>query len=139
MQFRDDPSLHQVAVEESLRFDAPVLGLYRTNTVDIELYGEEIPERSKVMATFAAANRDPTIFTDPESFRLDRNPEELRKHLSFGLGRHFCPGAQLSRLEARLALKEVTERFPNLRLISEPERIEPFLLWGRKNLPVAWD
>ena len=138
-QVRDDPSLHQVAVEESLRFDAPVLGLYRTNTVDIELYGEEIPERSKVMATFAAANRDPTIFTDPESFRLDRNPEELRKHLSFGLGRHFCPGAQLSRLEARLALKEVTERFPNLRLISEPERIEPFLLWGRKNLPVAWD
>ena len=138
-QVRDDPSLHQVAVEESLRFDAPVLGLYRTNTVDIELYGEEIPERSKVMATFAAANRAPAIFTDPESFRLDRNPEELRKHLSFGLGRHFCPGAQLSRLEARLALKEVTERFPNLRLISKPERIEPFLLWGRKNLPVAWD
>ncbi|MBG00851.1 MAG: cytochrome [Acidimicrobiaceae bacterium] len=138
-QVRDDPSLHQAAIEESLRFDAPVLGLYRTNTVDIELYGEEIPERSKVMATFGAANRDPEVFKDPESFRLDRDPEELRKHLSFGLGRHFCPGAQLSRLEARLALKEVTERFPNLRLASEPERIEPFLLWGRKKLPVAWD
>ena len=138
-QVRDDPSLHQVAVEESLRFDAPVLGLYRTNTADIELYGEKIPERSKVMATFAAANRDPAVFDDPETFRLDREPEELRKHLSFGLGVHFCPGAQLSRLEARLTLKEVTERFPNLRLINEPERIEPFILWGRRKFPVAWD
>ena len=138
-QVRDDPSLHQIAVEESLRFDAPVLGLYRTNTADIDLYGEKIPERSKVMATFAAANRDPAVFDDPETFRLDREPEELRKHLSFGLGVHFCPGAQLSRLEARLTLKEVTERFPNLRLISEPERIEPFILWGRRKFPVAWN
>lgn len=138
-QVRDDPSLHQIAVEESLRFDAPVLGLYRTNTVDIDLYGEKIPERSKVMATFAAANRDPAVFDDPETFRLDREPEELRKHLSFGLGVHFCPGAQLSRLEARLTLKEVTERFPDLRLINEPERIEPFILWGRRKFPVAWN
>ena len=138
-QVRDNPSLHQVAVEESLRFDAPVLGLYRTNTVDVDLHGESIPERSKVMATFAAANRDPAVFKDPETFSLDRKPEELRKHLSFGLGVHFCPGAQLSRLEARLALKEVTQRFPNLRLIDEPERIEPFILWGRRKFPVAWD
>ena len=136
---RNDPSLHQVAVEESLRFDAPVLGLYRTNTVDVDLHGEKIPERSKVMATFAAANRDPAVFDDPETFRLDREPEELRKHLSFGLGVHFCPGAQLSRLEARLALKEVTGRFPNLRLIDKPERIEPFILWGRRKFRVAWD
>ncbi len=91
------------------------------------------------MATFGAALRDPEIFEDPESFRLDREPKELRKHLSFGLGVHFCPGAQLSRLEAGLALKEITERFPNLRLVSEPERIEPFLLWGRRKFPVAWD
>ena len=94
-QVSDDPSLHQVAVEESLRFDAPVLGLYRTNTAGINLHGEKIPERSKVMATFGAANRDPAIFDDPESFRLDREPEELRKHLSFGLGVHFCPGAEM--------------------------------------------
>ena len=91
------------------------------------------------MATFAAANRDPAVFDDPETFRLDREPEELRKHLSFGLGVHFCPGAQLSRLEARLTLKEVTERFPDLRLINEPERIEPFILWGRRKFPVAWN
>ncbi|MEG3585953.1 MAG: cytochrome P450 [Actinomycetota bacterium] len=138
-QIQSDPSLYPVAVEESLRFDAPVLGLYRTNTSEVDLHGVNVPERSKVMATYGAANRDPNIFKDPDSFRLDREPDDLRKHLSFGLGRHFCPGAQLSRLEARLALQEVAERFPNLRLIETPERIEPFLLWGRKNLPVAWD
>ena len=138
-QLQDDRSLYQVAVEESLRFDAPVLGLYRTNTKEVNLHGLDVPERSKVMATYGAANRDPNVFKDPDTFRLDRELEELRKHLSFGLGRHFCPGAQLSRLEARLALKEIIERFPNLRLTEEPERIEPFLLWGRKTLPVAWD
>ena len=138
-QIKCDPSLYTVAVEESLRFDAPVLGLYRTNTSDIDLHGIRVPERSKVMATYAAANRDPNIFEDPDTFRLDRELEDLRKHLSFGLGRHFCPGAQLSRLEARLALQEVAERFPKLRLTTKSERIEPFLLWGRKSLPVAWD
>ncbi|MEE2682734.1 MAG: cytochrome P450 [Actinomycetota bacterium] len=138
-QVQRDPSLYSVAVEESLRFDAPVLGLYRTNTAELEMYGVKIPQRSKVMATYGAANRDPNIFEDPDTFRLDRKPEDLRKHLSFGLGRHFCPGAQLSRLEARLALKEVVERFPKLRLAGDPERIEPFLLWGRRSLPVTWN
>jgi cytochrome P450 len=91
------------------------------------------------MATYGAANRDPEVFKEPNKFRLDRPQEELRKHLSFGLGRHFCPGAQLSRIEARLALEEIALRFPDLRLIGASERIEPFLLWGRKKLTVAWD
>ena len=119
--------------------DAPVLGLYRTNTEEIVFNGVEIPERSKVMATFGAANRDPEIFKDPDTFKLDRNPEELRKHVAFGLGHHFCPGAQLSRLEAKIALRAVVDRFPNLRLDGEPQRIEPFLLWGKRTLPVRWD
>ena len=99
------PDLHTVAVEESLRLDAPVLGLFRTNTREVELHGEVIPERTKAMATFGAANRDPAVFDDPDSFRLDRDLDELRKnHLAFGLGHHFCPGAHLSRLEARIAI-----------------------------------
>tara|TARA_B100000579_G_scaffold130300_1_gene105193 strand:- start:294 stop:1214 length:921 start_codon:yes stop_codon:yes gene_type:complete len=138
-QVRDDPTLDTVAIEESLRMDAPVLGLYRTNTEETVFDGVKIPERSKVMATFGAANRDPQIFKDPNTFRLDRNPDELRKHVAFGLGHHFCPGAQLSRLEAKIALRAVVERFPNLRLDGEPQRIEPFLLWGKKSLPVRWD
>lgn len=138
-QVRADPSLDVIAVEESLRMDAPVLGLYRTNTETLVRHGVEIPERSKIMATFGAANRDPEVFTDPDTFRLDRDPEELRKHLAFGLGHHFCPGAHLSRLEARVALRAVCNRFPTLRLDGDPTRIAAYLLWGRWSLPVAWD
>lgn len=138
-QVRADPSLDVIAVEESLRMDAPVLGLYRTNTETVVRHGVEIPERSKIMATFGAANRDPEVFTDPDTFRLDRDPEELRKHLAFGLGHHFCPGAHLSRLEARVALRAVCNRFPTLRLDGDPTRIAAYLLWGRWSLPVAWD
>ena len=137
-QLQGDPSLDVVAVEESLRMDAPVLGLYRTNSRPLVRHGVEVPFRSKVMATFGAANRDPEVFEDPDTFRLDRDPAELRKHLSFGLGHHFCPGAHLSRLEARLALRALVDRFPSLRLDGPPSRIEPFLLWGRRTLPVAW-
>ncbi len=138
-QVRDNPSLDLIAIEESLRMDSPVLGLYRTNTEETVFGGVRIPERSKIMATFGAANRDPEIFEDPNTFRIDRNPEELRKHVAFGLGHHFCPGAQLSRLEAKIALRSVAERFPKLRLDGEPQRIEPFLLWGKRTLPVRWD
>jgi cytochrome P450 len=135
---RDDPSLDTVAVEESLRMDAPVLGLYRTNTRALDMHGVEVPERSKVMATYGAANRDPEVFTDPDTFRLDRDPDELRKHVAFGLGHHFCPGAHLSRLEGRIALRATVERFPTLRLAADPTRIEPYLLWGRRTVPVTW-
>lgn len=137
-ELRDRPELDAVAVEESLRLDAPVLGLYRTNTRDTELHGVVVPERSKVMATFGAANRDPEVFPDPDTFRLDRDPDQLRKHLAFGLGHHFCPGAHLSRLEARVALRQTLDRFPTLRLDGDPSRIAAYLLWGRWTLPVAW-
>lgn len=135
---RANPELDAVAVEESLRLDAPVLGLYRTNTRPLERHGVPIPERSKVMATFGAANRDPDVFADPDRFRLDRDPDELRKHLAFGLGHHFCPGAHLSRLEARIALRKTLDRFPTLQLDGKPERIAAYLLWGRLTLPVTW-
>lgn len=137
-ELRANPDLDAIAVEESLRLDAPVLGLYRTNTRELDLHGVTIPERSKVMATFGAANRDPEVFPDPHAFRLDRDPEELRKHVAFGLGHHFCPGAHLSRLEARVALRQTLDRFPTLRLDGDPTRIAAYLLWGRWTLPVSW-
>jgi cytochrome P450 len=131
-------SLVDVAIEESLRFDPPVLGLFRTSLEPTELHGVELPAKTKLMVTYASANRDASVFSDPDSFRLDRTPEELRKHLSFGLGHHFCPGASLSRLEGRVTLRLFAERLPKLRLVGAPERIEPFNLWGQKKLPVAW-
>lgn len=137
---RAEPELVELAVEESLRFDPPVLGLFRTTTCPVQLHGSEIPERAKVMLLYAAANRDPRVFDDPDTFSLDRDLDELRRHhLSFGYGIHFCIGAALARMEARIALAAMVARFPGLRMTATPERITPFLLWGKKTLPMAWD
>ncbi|MCP4907156.1 MAG: cytochrome P450 [bacterium] len=136
---REDPNLVDAAVEESLRFDPPVLGLFRTPTRDLTLHGVTIPAKAKVMVLFAAPNRDPEIFEKPDEFRLDRDPDETRRRvMTFGFGHHYCPGAALARMEARIALRMLLERAPNLHLVAEPERIVPFNLWGRATLPVAW-
>jgi cytochrome P450 len=90
------------------------------------------------MVLYASANRDPSGFTDPDTFRLDRPWGELRRHYSFGWGMHHCLGAPLARLTARAALEALVERFPTLRLAGPTERIAPEFLWGRRRLPVAW-
>jgi len=131
--------LVDAVVEESLRFDAPVLGLFRTTTCPVELHGVAIPAEAKVMLLYAAANRDGDAFADPDDFRLDRPLTEARRHLAFGAGVHFCLGAALARLEARHALRAAVSRLPRLRPTEPAERITPFLLWGRRSLPVEWD
>jgi cytochrome P450 len=133
-----DPSLVDVAVEESLRHDPPVLGLFRTPTRDVTRHGVTIPEKAKVMVCFASANHDATVFAEPEEFRLDRSAEELKRHMTFGFGAHFCPGAALARLEARVTLRMFARRLPNLQLAGPPERIVAFNLWGRRTLPATW-
>jgi len=134
-----DPSLVDVAIEESLRFDAPVLGLFRTNTCPVTLHGTEIPQDSKVMMLYSAADRDGAVFEDPDTFRLDRDAEHLRRrHLAFGSGIHHCLGAPLARLESRIAVAALVRRLPSLQLAGPTSRIEPFLLYGRHRLPVTW-
>jgi cytochrome P450 len=133
-----DPALVDAAVEESLRHDPPVLGLFRTPTHDVTRHGVTIPAKAKVMVCFAAANRDPGEFERPEEFRLDRPTSELKRHMSFGFGAHFCPGAALARLEARVTLRLFLERLPGLALAGDPERIAAFNLWGRRTLPATW-
>lgn len=128
-----DPSLVERAIEESLRFDPPVLALFRTTTRATQVRGAAIPMGAKVMLNYAAGNRDPAAFEDPDRFSLDRPP---RRHLSFALGVHVCIGAEMARLEARTALRALITRFPDLRLINRGERIKPFFLWGRRRLPV---
>jgi cytochrome P450 len=133
-----DPDRIDVAVEESLRFDPPVLGLYRTTNCPVTMSGVEIPEEEKVMVLYASANRDADVWEDPDSFRLDRDLNQLRRHLGFGFGIHVCPGAALARTEARIALNKLVAAVPTLRMTGEPERIETFLLWGKRTFPVAW-
>ncbi len=130
----EDPSLVDAAIEESLRFDPPVLGLYRSTTKSVNIRETTIPENAKVLIHYAAANRDADIFDDPDDFRLDRPPQ---RHMAFGLGVHFCLGAELARLEARTALRVLIERMPDLTLENVGTRIKPFFLWGRRRLPVS--
>jgi len=134
-----DGSLWDVAIEETLRFDPPVMGLFRTARGPQNVRGVEIPADAKVQGLYASANRDPDVWEDPQTFRLDRDLLELRaKQTSFGIGISFCPGAALARREARIALELLGERLPNLRRSGEDERVASFMMWGRQTLPVSW-
>jgi cytochrome P450 len=130
-----NPQLAEAVVEESLRYDPPVLGLWRNTTTPVALHGETIPENVKVLMNYAAANRDETVFERPDEFDIHR---PRKRHLSFGLGVHMCLGAPMARLEAEIALRILAERMPDLRLVDAGSRIAPFFLWGRSKLPVAW-
>ena len=133
-----DPDLLDVAIEESLRFDPPVLGLFRTARGDQTLHDVTIPDGCKVDGLYAAANRDPSVFADPERFRLDRDLTEAQQHLTFGAGIWFCPGAALARLEAATSVRVLAERLPGLRIDGEPVLEGRLVTWGVRSLPVAW-
>lgn len=113
-RLRDDPSLTASTVEELLRFASPVeTSTFRYAREDLELTGTTIRRGEMVLGVIASANRDPAQFTDPETLDLERTPN---RHLSFGLGGHFCLGAPLARLEGRIAFDALLRRFPKLRL-----------------------
>lgn len=134
------PALVPLAVEESLRFDPPVIGMFRTTAQSTELQGEIIPANNKVMYNIAAANRDPAVWDNPDEFRLDRELATLRQHhVSFSGGSHLCLGFGLARMEVRQVLEKLVVRLPDLRLIGEPRRAPGFNFWGHDDLPVAWD
>ena len=122
------------AINESLRYDPPLLGLFKTTSKDVNIEGNIIPKNSKVMMHYGAANRDPVIFKNPNTFDLTRDGSKV---ISFSVGVHICLGRELARLETKVTLNALKKRFPNLKLINEGERVGPFLFWGRKKLPVS--
>lgn len=134
-----DRSLVPNAVEESLRFDAPLHGLFRTSARETRLGEVDIPENAKVLVLFAAANHDPTSWDDAHRFDITRDPQSLRRHYSFGHGIHYCLGAPLARLEATVTLNAVLDNMPGLRLDGTPRRVAADVLNGFDRLPVAWD
>jgi cytochrome P450 len=111
----DDPGLIPVTVEETLRFDPSVPVWRRVATRPVTLGGVELPEGAKLFLWLAAAGRDPRVFHDPDGFDLGRPNAD--RHLAFGLGLHYCLGASLGKLEARLALEELAARYSRLRLV----------------------
>ena len=113
----DDPELTlRTFIEEVLRLESPVQGLYRMTTEDVELHGVSIPARSVVNLRYAAANRDPAQFEQPECASLERR--NAGSHLAFGSGIHACVGATLARRELYWGLRATLERLPELRLAS---------------------
>lgn len=101
-------------VAEGLRFDTPVLGLFRVTTRAARIGDTEIPASAKVYVLFSSANHDETRYQDPQRFDVSR--PGLGRHLSFGLGVHYCIGAPLAKLELRIALQTLADRFPGMRL-----------------------
>lgn len=114
----DDPALADSAVEEVLRYQAPIQINNRRSIVETELGGETIPAGTTVHLMLGAGNRDPAQFPDPDRFDIARRPN---RHLSFGLGVHICAGNALARIEAKIAFLKLLGRFPNLRLQAPPK------------------
>jgi cytochrome P450 len=134
-RLRTAPELIDAAVEELLRFDSPAQFISRTAVADFEWRGQHIKTGDAVLAGLGAANRDPDVFDAPDRLELARTPNP---HVAFGLGTHFCPGAQLSRIEARAAIPALLRRFPALRLASTPPvRRKTAVLRGLERLPVC--
>jgi cytochrome P450 family 142 subfamily A polypeptide 1 len=106
----DDPSLIPQAVEEALRLTSPVLSFLRTATQDTELRGVKIKQGQQVLMIYGSANRDENVFENADAFDIDRKPQ----HVAFGIGNHFCMGANLARMELRVALEEILRRFPDM-------------------------
>jgi cytochrome P450 len=105
-----DRSRIPAAVEESLRFEPPVLFMFRHATEDMEISGCPVATGEHLMLSIASANRDESVYDDPETFRLDR--VEPAEHLSFGFGPHLCLGNHLTRMVGRVILEEMLDRFP---------------------------
>lgn len=102
------------AVEEFLRWDGPGKSITRVMATDAEFWGQHLRKGQRVFLVLAAANRDPEIFANPDELHLDR--EDVKKHLGFGGGGHFCLGASLARMETRIALPILLEALPDVRL-----------------------
>lgn len=132
-RLRADPALAVPAVEELVRWDTPPQFVSRVVREDCELRGKALRAGDSVLLGIGPANRDPAAFAGPDRLDVARAPNP---HLGFGLGTHFCPGAQLARLEARAAIPALLARFPNLALAGEPERRRTLILRGLERLPV---
>ncbi len=136
-KLKGNPELMTTAVEEFLRFDSSVQLSGRGALVDTEVAGHSVKAGTQIITLLAAANRDPHVFPDPDRLDVARNDGKV---LSFGGGIHLCLGAQLARMEARIALAALFERLPGLELtnIDNPDWKQTITLRGQKTLPATW-
>ena len=134
-RLRREPELLDAAVEEVVRWSSPVNHMKRRVTQDYELRGQKLRAGDWLVMFYASANRDEEVFEDPFAFRIDRRPNP---HLAFGIGEHFCLGANLARRSQRALLAELTRRLEWAELAGEPEQIHSAFVVGLKKLPVRY-
>ena len=133
-RLRDGPGLIPAAVEELLRFDSPVQATFRRVLTDCEVNGHPLKKRDNVVVLLGAANRDPDVFEDPDRLDVGR---DKGSHLSFGAGVHHCLGAGLARLEGRIVLETLLERFSSMSLLGHRPRFRTGIVFrGLESLPV---
>jgi cytochrome P450 len=133
-KLRADPERAPAVVEEGLRLSTPTQGMWRISTEEHELEGVTIPQGARLVIVFASANRDAALYDDADEFAPDR--DHLRDHLAFGKGIHFCLGANLSRLESKVALEELSQRIGSFTLpeTNAYEYFPSFMLRGLTRL-----
>lgn len=134
-QLRGDPALLRSAIEEMLRFESPVIQFRRTATRDTELGGVHLAEGDKVVTFLPSANRDETVFPDPDKFDIERTPNP---HVSFGIGAHYCTGAPLARLEARHVFGELLGKHGRLERAGPLVAARTNFVRGVRHLEIAF-
>ena len=138
-KLRSEPSLVKLAVEELLRYTAPVLMTSERYALENAIiHGVTIPRGEMMLGVIGSANRDEAVFDNPDELHITRDPN---KHLSFGQGIHFCLGAPLARMEAQIAFTTLLQRLPDLRLKNSPDSLRwrpSMILRGLASLPVRF-
>jgi cytochrome P450 len=123
------------AIEEALRFSPPVVAFRRTATEDTELRGVRIPKGGRVILSYPSANRDEEVFTDPDRFDIRRSPNH---HIAFGIGEHFCLGANFARMQIRCILRELFSRLPDVHVSQPPKFQRSNLIHGIREMHVEF-
>jgi cytochrome P450 len=133
-KLRDDPGLIPNMVSEIIRWQTPLAHMRRTATRDTELGGKAIKKGDKVVMWYVSANRDESAIDRANEFLIDR--ANVRQHLSFGWGVHFCVGSRLAEMQLRIVWEEVMKRFRRVEVVGEPERVHSNFVKGFTRLPV---
>ena len=123
------------AIEEALRFSPPVVAFRRTALADNEIRGTHIRKGDKVVLSYPSANRDEEVFADPDHFDIRRSPNN---HIAFGIGEHFCLGANFARMQLRCILRELLTRLPDIRVVGAPKRQRSNLIQGIREMRVEF-
>ena len=133
-KLRDNPDLIPNMVPEIIRWQTPLAYMRRTATEDVELSGKLIKKGDKVVMWYISGNRDDEVIDNAKDFVIDR--DNARHHVSFGFGIHRCMGNRLAEMQLRVLWEEIMQRFDNIELVGEPERVQSSFVKGYADLPV---